>query len=185
MTDHAVLFQWGAVLAASLVAALWDIKTRRIPNVLTLPVLALGLLQAVIFFGWGGFRSSFLAMVILSLPYVLLFIFAGGGAGDAKLMGAIGAWLGLSSGIVALLAVSLTAIVFALLNAAYHKRFCAVLNNIYTIFLTFIFYVTLQGARKAAVTALSKNSSEQTSLTMPYGPAIFIGVFFAAIYSVY
>lgn len=183
--EHAALIQWGVVFAASLVAALWDIRCRRIPNLLTLPLLAAGLLQSAVFSGWDGFRDSLLAMVVLSLPYVLLYIFAGGGAGDAKMMGAIGAWLGLSGGIPALLAVSLCAILFALLQAAFHKRFFAVLKNIQDMILTFVFWVTLQGVHKAAVTALSKDPEEQTALTMPYGPAIFAGVCIAAIYSLF
>ena len=46
----ALQLQWGAAIGASLVAAMWDVRTHRIPNVLSVPVLALGLLMA----GWCG-----------------------------------------------------------------------------------------------------------------------------------
>ena len=44
----------------------------------------------------------------------MLFVFAGGGAGDAKMMGALGAWLGLANGVVALVAVALSGAVIGL-----------------------------------------------------------------------
>lgn len=182
--ENAALFQWGVILIASLVAALWDIKSRRIPNLLTLPLLATGLLQAAMFSGWDGFLSAFLASIILALPYVILFMFAGGGGGDAKLMAAVGAWLGLSSGIAALFAVSICAAIFALLKAAFHQQFFAVLKNIQTMIVSFFLLAAPRGIRKAATEALSMNADEQTKLTMPYGPAIFAGVLCAAIYSI-
>ena len=181
VSGSAVLFQWGVILAASLVAALWDIKSRRIPNVLTLPLFAAGLVQAAMFSGWDGFKGAFLASIILALPYVVLFIFAGGGAGDAKLMAAAGAWLGLSSGVVALLFVSIFGIVIALLKAALKGRFFEVLNNIRAIILSFMVYVSTRG--KVNTVANTANLVEGERLTVPYGPAIFAGLLCAAVYS--
>ena len=181
VSGSAVLFQWGVILTASLVAALWDIKSRRIPNILTLPLFAAGLLQAAMFSGWDGFKSAFLASVILALPYVVLFIFAGGGAGDAKLMAAAGAWLGLTSGIVALFFVSIFGIVIALLKAALKGKFFEVLNNIRAIIISFMVYVSTRG--KVNTVADTANSGEGERLTVPYGPAIFAGLLCAALYS--
>ena len=44
---------------------------------------------------------------MLALPFVVLFVLASGGAGDAKMMGAIGTWLGVKGGAIALIAVLL------------------------------------------------------------------------------
>ena len=185
--NSVAIFQWGVVLGASLAAALWDIRSRRIPNVLTLPLFAAGLVQAAMFSGWDGFKSGFLAAILLALPYVILFIFAGGGAGDAKLMAAAGAWLGLSEVPAVLIFVSLFGIVMALLKAAYKGRFFEVLNNIQGMIVSFFLFVTLQGVGKAARTALAVADHGQDGhaterLTVPYGPAIFAGVLCAAIY---
>lgn len=71
-----------------------DLRTRRIPNLLTLPALALGLLLA--YCGWGsrGLLSSGLgaavALVVLAGPFAL----GGIGGGDVKMMVAAGAFLG-------------------------------------------------------------------------------------------
>jgi Flp pilus assembly protein protease CpaA len=179
-TESAAIVQWGVVLVASLVAALWDLKSRQIPNVLTLPLLAAGIVLAAV---QGDLKSSLLAAILLGLPYILLFLFAGGGAGDAKLMLAIGAWLGLSSGVVALLAISICAVIFALLKAAFHKLFFAVLRRIQDMIVSFFLLARPQGVRKAATSALSMDADDQQRLTMPYGPAIFAGLVVAAVYS--
>ena len=141
----AVFYQWGVVLVASLIAALTDIRNRRIPNWLTVPLFACGLIHAGVVGGFGELTSSFFAACILMAPYVVLFLFAGGGAGDAKLMAAVGAWLGLSSGIVALVAISICAIIWALLKAASKKRFFTVIKNIQSMIIAFILFVKIKG----------------------------------------
>ncbi|MDH4201684.1 MAG: A24 family peptidase [Phycisphaerae bacterium] len=180
-TESAALFQWGVVLVASLVAALWDLKSRRIPNLLTLPLLAAGFIQAVWFDGFDGLKSSLLAMVFLGLPYVVLFVFAGGGAGDAKFMAAVGAWLGLPGGVVALVAISICAVVLALCKAIFARRFFEVLNNIRVMMVSFMFFLSTRGAAKYA--APMETADDETALTIPYGPAIFAGLVVAAVYS--
>ncbi|MHC4772694.1 MAG: A24 family peptidase [Planctomycetota bacterium] len=180
-TESVAILQWGIVLVASLVAALWDLKSRRIPNVLTLPLLAAGLVQAAWFDGFDGLKSSLLAAVILGLPYVVLFVFAGGGAGDAKLMAAVGAWLGIENGIVALLAISICAIILALLKAAFQKQFLAVLSRIHAIIITCFLVITSHGLLKASA-ATEPEQGGPGQMTMPYGPAIFAGLVAAAVY---
>src|SRR5258705_13452978 len=93
--------QWGTVLGASLVAAFWDLRSRRIPNLLTFPLVLGGWAAAAWASGGAGLADSLTATVILGAPFVLLFVFAGGRAGDAKLVGGVGAWLGGANGVLA------------------------------------------------------------------------------------
>src|SRR6516164_7444305 len=85
---------WALALALTISAALLDWRSRRIPNLLTVPGLLLGVLARGLLSGWHGVLTSLegagLALVIL-LPLVLL---RGLGAGDWKLMGAVGAVMG-------------------------------------------------------------------------------------------
>ena len=111
------LLQWGVVLGASLAAAFTDVGRRRIPNLLTLPLLLTGLVYGAVAAGAAGLADSLAAAVVLALPYVLLHVLAGGGAGDAKLMAGIGAWLGLANGVAALLAVALAGVLMGVLMA--------------------------------------------------------------------
>jgi len=80
-----------ALLIAALAAAVgWDLARRRIPNHLTIPTLALGLLIGLLAGGSRGMLESLaggtLGIALLLLPYL-----AGGiGAGDVKLVAAVG-----------------------------------------------------------------------------------------------
>src|SRR4051812_4578870 len=96
---------WAAVIGACLVAAAWDVRTGRIPNWLCAALFAGGLLASLIRGGSSGAADAACGCVLLAVPYILLFVFAGGGAGDAKLMGAVGMWLGLAGAVWVLLAV--------------------------------------------------------------------------------
>ena len=93
--DHNMLpLQWGVVIGTALAAAVCDLRTRRVPNLLTGPIVLAGLAWGIWVGGWAGLADSVAGCLLLAIPYVLLFVFAGGGAGDAKLMGAIGSrWL--------------------------------------------------------------------------------------------
>ena len=63
------VLQWGAVLGAALVGAIWDARTRRIPNALTAPLLLGGLAHAVVVGGWAGLADSAAAtLAFLNLP---------------------------------------------------------------------------------------------------------------------
>lgn len=75
-------------------AAISDLRQRRIPNVITVPAAALGLLfHTLLPFGegwWFALAGFAVGAVLLILPYLL----GGGGMGDIKLLAALGTWLG-------------------------------------------------------------------------------------------
>jgi|SRR5262245_4738253 len=172
--DQAVpALQWGAVISGSLVAAALDARSRRIPNWLTGGLLAAGLLNAGLTAGAVGLADAGAAMFVLALPYVILFACAGGGAGDAKLMGAIGAWLGLVQGTLVLCTVCLAGIVLALVWAAAGRRLSQVLSHVGLV------------ARGAALPFFGAGSlrdvpslipTPEECQKMPYGLAICSGV---------
>ena len=172
------LMQWSVVLAAALLAALNDLRSRRIPNLLTLPLFACGVAQAVWAAGSSGLADSLLGCVVAGLPYVVLFLYAGGGAGDAKLMGALGAWLGLSQSLVLLLCVNVAGIGFGLLYARRHGRLREVLASISGVFWTTTASVLGGGGFSQALRPTSP-SSPDSALKMPYGVAIFLGTLLA------
>jgi prepilin peptidase CpaA len=92
--ESALIIIWGLLLALTISAASWDWYFRRIPNWLTVPGLLCGIIVHTVLKGWHGTLFSLegagLALILL-LPFVVLRAL---GAGDWKLMGAVGAFLG-------------------------------------------------------------------------------------------
>ena len=86
-----------------LIAAAWDIRFKRIPNWLTYPSMIVALSYHFISGGVEGFLFSLggavAGMAILIIPYLM----RGMGAGDVKLVGVVGAFLGVGKMFVALL----------------------------------------------------------------------------------
>ena len=171
------LIQWGIVIGASLVAALIDIRSGRIPNLLTGPLLVAGFLWAGFAGGLGGVADAALACFLLSLPFVLLFLFGGGGAGDAKLMGALGAWLGIVNGTVALLSVSVAGIFLAVGFALAKKNLVTSFANVSRITQSALMVVLTRGSYSGIGFTVPKTKDMQT---IPYGVAIFMGMILAA-----
>ncbi len=176
--DIAVIFQWGVASGASLIAAVLDLRARRIPNLLCGPLFAAGLMWAAWQGGVGGLGHAFLAGVVLALPFVILFVFAGGGAGDAKLMAAIGAWVGFERVILVLVCVCIAGGVLAIGTAIVKKRLKAVLINILLSIYSFV--IAMLGKRGIRSAAEMARPEQMDKLTTPYGVAIFAGVCIAA-----
>jgi len=175
-----IVFQWGVVIGASLVAAFGDVRSRCIPNALTFPLLAAGLIWSACSGGVEGLAEAVGACMLLGAPYVLLFLFAGGGAGDAKLMGAIGAWLGLRQSLIVLLCVAVAGGVLALVKAAWQGRLKFVLTNVLISFYTFMLFVAGGGRPSLADARCETGAEPSERLEMPYGVAIAVGVCIAA-----
>lgn len=178
--DHgAAPLQWGVAMGAALVGALCDVVARRVPNVLTVPVLATGLGWAAWIGGASGLLDSAVACIMLSAPFVLLFALASGGAGDAKLMGALGAWLGLVNGAAALGCVAVAGVGMAVGVALAGKRLRRVLTNV-ALFAKWPL-IRLAVGKSATKDFTAAMPGADMMQKMPYGPAIFAGVCLAAI----
>jgi prepilin peptidase CpaA len=83
-----------AVALATLAASVTDLWKFKVYNVLTLPTLLLGVVVSTILGGWGGLGSSLLGAGLGFGLLVVFFAVGGVGAGDVKLLAAVGAWLG-------------------------------------------------------------------------------------------
>jgi prepilin peptidase CpaA len=174
------LCKWCVVLFVALVGAVIDVKKGLIPNYLTAPLFISGLIWSVFKGGFLGLGGALAASLVLALPYVLLFLFAGGGAGDAKLMGAIGTWVGLSEGVIVLFFVSIAALFLALLTSIYKKQLKTIFIKIFVDIHTFFVY--LFSGRIKEILRRKEHREKHNELTMPYGIAIFVGVCASGVY---
>ena len=104
--------QFTAALVTLILASIWDIRTHRIPNAVTIPAILIGLVLTAIF------RLDTMPLTVIAL--VLLFFFGAlnlMGQGDIKLIMAITAICGLtaaliSTGIAAILIVGIQILLY-------------------------------------------------------------------------
>jgi prepilin peptidase CpaA len=160
-----------AVLTAGLlVATVVDLRTRRIPNVLTGTMAGAGIGLAAFGFGFGGLSvgAAVLGCVIglvLMLPGHAL---GATGAGDVKLMAAVGSLLGPLAVVNAVLFSAVAGGVLAVIVALQRRRLVA----------------TLAGTGRmiaAPADVKSEIASGTPASRFAYGPAIAAGSMLAAL----
>jgi prepilin peptidase CpaA len=83
-----------AAISVALVACVFDLYSRRIPNALTFGAAAVALVVAAALGGLSGASSSLTGLGVGLAVWLPIYALGGMGAGDVKLMAAIGAWLG-------------------------------------------------------------------------------------------
>jgi prepilin peptidase CpaA len=81
-------------LTIASIACLTDLRTRRIPNVLTFGAALAGLLYQLAAGGVDGLGQAALGWLVGASVFMLPFALGGLGGGDVKLLAALGAWLG-------------------------------------------------------------------------------------------
>lgn len=84
----------GAIVVFSLLAIIFDLRWRKIPNWLTVPMFVLGLLFHGLTAGGPGLLASLLGFATGFGLLFLMWLTGSGAGGDVKLMGALGAWMG-------------------------------------------------------------------------------------------
>jgi len=162
---------WAVAILVTVIAATTDCKTRRIPNLLTFPAFFAGLIYATLTCGFVGLADAFAGALLAMGPFVLMFLFAGGGAGDAKLMGALGAWLGVLGGAITLIAVMIAGGLLSLVFIVFRHNGKHVWANLLWIFDS-LRAVVMGNKQARSSTLLPRVESLHV---MPYGLAIFLG----------
>ncbi len=115
-------------LSSVLVAcAVQDFRVKRIPNLLTYPTMAVGLGYHCIKSGVDGLVFSTTGLMLGIAIFIIPYIMGGMGAGDAKMMGAVGAVLGAKGVLLAMvfsvLIGGIYAVIILLSNSKYMKGF--------------------------------------------------------------
>jgi prepilin peptidase CpaA len=157
---------WLLTLSVALLGGWVDFRTRKIPNWLTLPALVLGIVVHTVAAGWSGAAASLegagLALAVL-LPGVLL---RGLGAGDWKLMAAIGALVGPLMFLFVLVGSLLVSGLMAIVAILRTQRVGETLRNMWVLVRGFFSF----GLRKNPTISLDNPAL----LKVPFGVAVAI-----------
>jgi prepilin peptidase CpaA len=143
----------------------YDVRYRRIPNVIVLAALVAGLAINTSFGGMQGALLSVYGFGLAFLPMFLMHIFGAMGAGDVKLFGAVGAVLGVGL-------VPITFVLVVMLGGAL---------AVYSMLRAGMVFSTLHGVLRIFVGILPGwemprfNMAPDRKHTVPYGVAIMLG----------
>jgi prepilin peptidase CpaA len=151
------------------IAAATDIRSRRIPNWLTLSGVLAGLSLNFYLSGWPGIRSSASGMALGFGAYFALYALRAMGAGDVKLMAAVGAILGPANWIAVFIASAFAGGLFAIVLMIWKGRIKETLTN--TLFITGEL-IQLRAPHKRRS---DLDVRDPRALNMPHGVAIAAG----------
>ncbi len=154
-------------LLCALAAALFDLKSRRIPNLLTGPAMLLGLLLHFCSGGWRDLLAAFGALLLCGLVFLVFHLAGGMGAGDVKLIAALGCILGLPHAASLLILTALAGGVLAFGYALYRGQLRQTAGNV----LALAAHHTEQGLTPHP----EFNVQNTATLRLPYGLAIAAG----------
>ncbi|MGE5584341.1 MAG: prepilin peptidase [Bacillota bacterium] len=175
-----------AQIVAALVitaAAIWcDCRERRIPNRLVMAAAAVGLVLGLVTGGLRGLGQSVLGFLaggaILFVPFALGWI----GAGDVKLLAAIGAILGARGAAYSILYGAIAGGVISAVAVARRRRLGVTLMAVLVGFLGFVSYIIpgLVGRTMRVVRPLEDAMTlPHSGVAIPYSAAIGIGLIIA------
>lgn len=123
------MIQIGATVLLLLIAFITDVKSQIIPNRLTVSFFLAAFIYHITVAGLGGASTAFVGAAAGFIPLLLLHFAKGIGAGDVKLFGAIGAWVGtglvLQLMLYAILYAGLIGFCLVLVNQSFVKRITA------------------------------------------------------------
>jgi prepilin peptidase CpaA len=159
---------FAALAAGSLVATIVDIRTRRIPNVLTAAMAAAGLGLAATGSSPVTLSSALIGLLLGGVLMMPGHLFGATGAGDVKLMAAVGAIVGPSTVITAFLFTAIAGGVLAVGVAARRQRLAATLAGTGRL---------IAGPARARQDVRSATEARRFA----YGPAIAIGSILAVL----
>lgn len=170
--NHNVIIQYFPLVCLTiilLIASFTDFRTQKIPNILTLTSVFVAISYHLYSGGFQGFLFSlfgvFIGIVVLIIPYAM----GGMGAGDVKLMGAVGSFLGAKGVFISFLFTALFGGVYALIIIlVFRKIFQGYFRQLFHSILNFLL------TRKYSPAPLTENKKKPR---LCYGIAIALGTF--------
>lgn len=104
-------------------SAIGDYQRRQVPNWLSMSGWVIAPVTAGVFTGLGGLGDSLLGLALMIALLFPLWMAHWFGAADVKLIGTVGAFVGVSDSFIVLLGILITGMVMALALLLYKRRF--------------------------------------------------------------
>ncbi len=149
--------------ALVLLACIPDLRTRRIPNALTLGAAVVALAFHAATAGASGLAVSAGGWLLGAALFFPIFALRGMGAGDVKLLAAVGAWLGPAQVIWVALITSVAGGVLGLVVAASHGYLRTAWSNI----LSLLMQWRVSGIRPVEKMTLSGHRGPRLAYAVP------------------
>lgn len=111
-----------ALLVLLLVAAMIDLRTFRIPNLITMPFAVGALTYYGVLYGFAGMLFSLAGLVVGLLLLLLPYLMGGLGGGDVKLLAMVGAFLGPKAVVLAFFFIAIIGGLYAVCTLLLHHK---------------------------------------------------------------
>jgi prepilin peptidase CpaA len=158
-----------ALVVLVLTAAAYDLRFRRIPNWLNVAGALTGLVLNAFVFTHSGITAAVIGMLLALVVYVPLYLLRAMGAGDVKLMGAVGAIVGPQQWFLIFLCSAMAGGLFAAFVSLKRGRLRETLSNVA------ILASELMHFRPPARHHETLDVKSRRSLRLPHGLAIAAG----------
>ena len=158
-----------ALAVLVLIAAAYDLRFRRIPNWLNVAGVLTGIVLNALPFTHSGVRTALIGVLVALLVYGPLYLLRAMGAGDVKLMGAVGAIVGPQQWLLIFLCSAIAGGLFAVFVSLRRGRLRQTLSNVA------ILGSELMQFRSPAQHHESLDVRSHRSLRLPHGLAIAAG----------
>ena len=155
------------VTLTALAGCIHDLRTRRIPNYLTFGSAGVAMIFALTTGGWSGLAiaiGGWALGVALFIPFVLL---RGMGAGDVKLLAALGSWVGPISLLSLTFYTAISGGVMAVLVVLWRRKLMTTFENLWLL----VCHFKVVGLKPMSELSLEN----QNTVRLPYGLPIAAG----------
>jgi len=176
MSGYALL-QLAPMLAACATAAVVDARARRIPNWLTLPLIASGMLVSMTGAGLLTAGQAWLGLAIgFTLPFVMLLLGAMGG-GDVKLLAGVGAWMGPLGVLKVFMAAAIIGMIIVLVQAIRKGRLSGLLRRSALVTIN-VMHADVAGVESVLDEARTSEGASYRETHLPYAVPVLIAILF-------
>lgn len=164
------------LLIVLLICLVTDISSRKILNIVTMPAMLFGLIYYTVQSGFEGLWFSFSGFLVGLIVLIIPFLFGGMGAGDVKLMAAIGALMGTTF-------VFNTFIYTAFIGGAISLLILLRKMNLKQVAIhMFMTFFVFRGKVSEVAATEVENGEGNKKISFPYGIAIVFGALLAYIW---